>query len=342
MKKVVYVGSLLALVGISIVSCKKENIIPSSEGGKSKVEMNHTKSSLYYRYNDTMVIFNTVDDFDSVIASAGEVLYRDLAGLDYMCYAETLGEGDTSSVGDEFLDYVLNRDLIVQIGNYIYRINKPNQAVFALHVDKVDNYDDLVAENTSNENILAFTTDDNVFELLGEEVSDKAIGDCRSTNQSVDGWTEYANFIDVNNIYGNGTDKRYKFERRFMVRYDSWGVYKKLFTEFKHNEKWYGIWDETYFTVAYQVAYYVKNGGSASVQHFPLYPFATTPQTVNVATSNYEWYDDNKEIIHYRGSKCLKKFDLKAWCWMRNRETLKHNLVPSSFLRIYDDLQVWQ
>lgn len=341
MKKVIYVGAFLALVGISIVGCKKEPI--QTIGAKNSSEQTLQLKSTAYRSDGKLLIFNSVADFDAIIERAGDDLYSELKALEFKAFAETISSQSENVLEDEFLSYVLNEDLAVQIGNYIYKIDKPKQAVFALPVAESASYSDLIAENTANKYVLAFSTEDNVFELLGEvESTEKSSTSCRNSQTGGDEWVEYANFIDVNNIYGNGTDKRYKFERNLKVRYDSWGIYKKLFTEFKHNEKWYGIYDETYFTIAYQVSYQVKGGGSGTQTHYPTYPFATTAQTVNVPTGSYEYYDDSKEIIHYRATKCLKAYDLKAWCWMRNRQTLKHNLVPDAgYYRIHDNLDVW-
>ncbi len=341
MKKIIYLGAILASGVTLIVGCKKSVIEPV--GSNSKTESIQLKNA-YYTTDSKMLIFNTVEDFDAIIENAGDDLYSELRSLDFTCYAETLDDHSPNLVEDEFLSYVLNEHFIVQIGNYIYKINKPNQTVFALSTEHASSYNDLVAENITNEYVLPFSTEDNVFELLAEvESTDKSSTSCRNSNSSVDPWFMYADFIDVNNIYGNGTDKRYKFERRFMVRYDNWGIYRKLFTEFKHNENWFGLWDETYFTVAYQVSYQIKGGGSGTFTHYPSYPFATTSQTVNVPTNQYEYLDDNKEIVHYRATKCLKAYDLKSWCWMRNRATLKHNLVPGSsgYLRVNDNLDVW-
>ena len=114
-----------------------------------------------------------------------------------------------------------------------------------------------------------------------------------------------------------------------MVRYDNWGIFRKLFTEFKHKEVAGGTFDGTYVSFVYKVKYAVKNGGTGNVIHDASYPFATNT-TISVPTDYYEYYTDNKEVVHYRGTKCLKAYDLKSWMWMRSRETLKPILAPSS------------
>ena len=135
----------------------------------------------------------------------------------------------------------------------------------------------------------------------------------------------------------------YSWSKNINLKYDNWGIYRKLVTEFEHKEKWFGLWDETYFTIVYQISYKVKGGGSGTQEHFPYYPFATTEIIFNVPTSTYEYCDNNKQILHYSGTRCLIAYDLKSWCWMRNRKTLKHNLFPSiGFYRINQNLDVWK
>lgn len=335
-------GSLfLALVGIGIFGCKKEI---SSNQQKSNSQ-NVKEKSILYRVENGMLVLNTVDDFDQLIELSTEDFNQTLKDLDYMSYIETLNVNEVNIIEDGFLSVVLNKNLVVQIQNYIYLVNKASSKVFALHKDNFSSYPDLIAENISNKYVLEFSTEDNVFELLGEiENTEKSMSkNCRSTNSNSDGWSEYADFIDEDNIYSNGPDKRYKFERKFIVKYDNWGIYRKLYTEFKHNEKWYGLNDGTYFTIVYQVKYYVKNGNSGTDSKYPSYPFETTnPDSVQIPISNYDYFSDKKEIQHYKGTKCLKAYDLRSWCWMRNRKTLRHKLVPNNgCLRIHDNLCIY-
>jgi hypothetical protein len=332
MKKVIYGGVFLALISVSVIGCKKSTVKPKEES----IESQQLKTSLY-RTDDKMLIFNTVPDFDAIIERAGEDLYSELKALEFMSYAETLSSEQENVLDDEFLSWVLNKDLAVQIGNYIYKIDKPNSTVYALSVSQASSYADLIAKNTSNKYVLTFSTEDNVFELLGEvESTEKGSNSCRNSNQQVDNWFEYADFVDVDNVYGNGSDKRYKFERKLKIKYDNWGIYRKFYTEFWHNEKLGGVFDETYFYICDSVQYNVKGGGSGLLTHYPSYAFALN-QAIEVPTSNYTYYDDHKEVVYYRATKCLKAYKIRAWVWMRNREDFTPDLVPSSgYLRISD------
>lgn len=335
MKKLIYGTLFLALAGIGVVGCKKEiasnNQTNKSQGVKEK--------SILYRVENGMLVLNTVDDFDQLIELSTEDFNQTLKDLDYTSYIETLNANEVNTIEDGFLSVVLNRDQAVQIQNYIYRINKASNKVFALHKDYFSSYSDLITENTSNKYILEFSTEDNVFELLGEvEDTEKALSKkCQSTKENNDGgWNEYADFTDVDNIYGNGKDKRYKFKYRCMVRYDNWGIYRKLFTEFKHKESFGGTWDYTHVSIIYKVKYEIKNGGSGNVTYDDNYSFATNT-SIQVPTSQYDYVTANKEIVHYKGTKCLRAYDLNSWFWMRSRKTLMPILAPSSgCIRIND------
>lgn len=292
-----------------------------------------------YWVENEMLVLNSVDDFDQLIELSTEEFNQTLNDLDYVSYLESLSSDDINSIEDEFLSVALNRDQVIQIQNYIYRINKASNKIFALHRDYYNSYEDLIIENTSNQYILEFSTEENVFELLGEvEDNEKALSKkCQSSKENNNGgWYQYADFRDVGNIYNKGKDKRYKFKYRCMVRYDNWGIYRKLFTEFKHKEAFGGTWDGTYFSFVYRAKYIVKNGNSGNVIQDASYPFALNTSN-NVPTSEYQYFTTNKEIIHYRGTKCLKAYDLNSWIWVRSRETLKPILAPTSgCIRIND------
>lgn len=328
MKKLIYGTLFLAMVGIGIIGCKKEFASNQQKSNSQNVK----EKSILYRIENGMLVLNTVDDFDQLIELSTEDFNQTLKDLDYTSYIETINTDDVNTIEDGFLSVLLNNNQAVQIQNYIYRVNKASSKVFALHKDNFSSYADLITENSSNKYILEFSAEDNVFELLGEvEDLEKTLSKkCQSSNDNTDGvWNQYADFRDVNNFYGKGTDKRYKFKYRCMVRYDNWGIYRKLFTEFKHKEAFGGTFDGTFVSFVYRAKYAVKNGNAGNVIHDVNYPFATTTM-ISVPTSNYEYFTDNKEVIHYKGTKCLKAYDLNSWFWMRSRETMKPKLAPSS------------
>lgn len=338
MKKLVYGSLFLALTGIGMIGCKKE-IFQGRNNSPTNSDYN-TKSGIgvapLYHVSNGMLVISSVENFDSLINIADEQYYQQLINLSYTSYQETVTIDSLNSIEDQLLSAVLNSNRVVQIGNYIYRINKSTEKVFALHKSQYNvSFQDLIAENIGNKNVLEFSTEDNVFELLGEYKNEESDGEkalsknCQSSQQNNNGgWYQYADFTDVNNIYGKGKNKRYKFSVWLRVRYDNWGIYRKLFTEFKHKEAWGGIWDETYASIAFQVHYIAKNGHTGVVTHYPTFAFASNPNYT--ATANYEFMTKNKEVVHYRQTKCLKSYALRSWVWYRDRATLKPKLWPSN------------
>ena len=258
--------------------------------------------------------------------------------MNHKTYKEVKEEtkSNVDLVGDEYLAQILNNDLSVQIGDWIFRVNKSSEKVFALPVEHAEYYNDLINENTSNKLVLEFTTEDDVFYLLEDEDDSKSLSrNCQSSKQNNDGgWLQYADWTDDNGIYGT-LGKRYKFERKIRVRYDNWGIYRKLNFEFWHKENFGGTWDETNFSLQVYGTYLVRNGSIGSYSLFP----TINPMVSGLLNSTgkyfYDFVDDHKELIVYRGTRCLKEYELRGWSWFRNRATLKPNLAPNHGTGVY-------
>lgn len=227
---------------------------------------------------------------------------------------------------------VLNKNFLIQIGNYVYKVNKPEEKVFALHTNRIDLLNELVEENTKNINILCFSVEDDVFDLLNEysegTTTIKSNESCANSNQKNNGgWKEYATLLDENNTYGNGTNKTYKFSVFYKVRYDNWGINRKLFVRFKHKATG-GTYDATHFTPVYEYSYKNKKGHTGSDNVYPSYDFALNPETT--LSTHYVYLDKNRPVELYKGTRCLVTYSLKSWVWFRNRKTLKPQLYPSN------------
>jgi hypothetical protein len=163
MKREIYVGVFLALVGVSIVGCKKNVSQPTP-----KFDL-----TLNIATDGRMLIFKTTEDYNKVVNNPTEkersVFISKVKGMKHTTYAEKLaitksGESD-DLIGDEYMSTILNEDWIVQIGDYLYRVNKPTESVYVLPAANIDEYQDLVDENKSNPHIRKFSTLENVIEL---------------------------------------------------------------------------------------------------------------------------------------------------------------------------------
>jgi hypothetical protein len=80
-------------------------------------------------------------------------------------------------ITDEDFKSILNPDLVVQIGDYILKVNPSTQKVYALSAAHEAEYADLVAERMSNANIRQFSTNDDVLELLQSGQSSQRCGE---------------------------------------------------------------------------------------------------------------------------------------------------------------------
>lgn len=161
MKKVIYGGLFLAFVGITIAGCKKDVSNPAPK----------FDSALNIATDGRMLIFKTSEDYSKIIDGQNEkewsLFLSKVKKMEHFTYAEVLGKSKTGEdlIGDESLSEILNEDCIVQIGDYLYRVNKLTESVYVLPAENISEYQDLVSENKSNPHIRKFSTSEDVIEL---------------------------------------------------------------------------------------------------------------------------------------------------------------------------------
>lgn len=199
MRRLIYAGTIFAMVGTAIVGCKKDNPIQNSDAKNSTIQM--SEKSLRYYSNGTFLIFPTVADYDSTITDLSYIeeveLITDLNALNYDSYSEYLddqGQNAVDRIGEDIMKSVLNKDQIVQIGNYLYRVNKQIEKVFVLPVANVSEYQDLINENKSNKNIRQFSTIDDVIELAESGAEGEK---CSESGSSQKSQTQTQTYVDI-------------------------------------------------------------------------------------------------------------------------------------------------
>lgn len=198
MKKLIFGTLFLALVGIGTTGCKKEvlnknsSMVTNTQNNSSQI-----KSLTGFQSDGKMLIFNTSDDFANFIefdiskhvneynvnSKEGQPALRnikqELANEVYSRYSNYISSSNqVDYINDNILNEVLNKDMIVQIGNYLYRLNKEKEKVFVLSSTyKVTDYNDLVSENTSNKKIMVYSTEEDVLEMVeAGRLSEKVVG----------------------------------------------------------------------------------------------------------------------------------------------------------------------
>ena len=178
MKKTIITSIALASLatGISLYSCKKEEI----------PQQQNPATVLNVSVKNDLLVFKTTDDYREIVDNSSQeekikftenVKSMNAFSSYYEYYSAKNPSvlSDASAIEVDFLQTILNKDAAVQIGDYIYKINKAQEKVFALHVSYSNEYNDVVSGNTSNPNILEFSTSDDVLDLIEQQGGIKAI-----------------------------------------------------------------------------------------------------------------------------------------------------------------------
>jgi hypothetical protein len=112
---------------------------------------------------------------------------------------------------DDFLGQLLNEDGIIQIGNFIYKVNLQSQKVFVLPATNSSEYQDLVNENKSNKNIRQFTTNDDVIYLAESGASGEK---CNNPSSGFELSTEFESSSSL--------------RTRCLIKYFTAGIYYRV------------------------------------------------------------------------------------------------------------------
>lgn len=118
-----------------------------------------------------VLAFKTIEDYRRAVDNPTEELsgtvkavIRKFAG--FQSYLISRRRATEHVFNDEYFESMLNSDQVVQIGEFLFRINPKAKKVFVLPASKINEYKDLVAENLSNKNITVYSTDEDVLDLV--------------------------------------------------------------------------------------------------------------------------------------------------------------------------------
>ncbi len=163
MKKLLLRGGLFSiLLTASVVSCKKE-VAPKQEALDEPKKQEMTSDG-------RMLIFNSSSTYENLVSNPDEKAQKEfllkISKMSHTTFAEKVEkEKSVDLIDDEYFSSIINEDAIVQIGDYLYRINTVSEKVFVLPASHISEYSDLVNENKANKNIRQFSTGDYVIEL---------------------------------------------------------------------------------------------------------------------------------------------------------------------------------
>jgi hypothetical protein len=272
MKQTLSISAMALLTGMFIFSCQKEQPI--------NVVSQNSNSVVTVKNN--LLVFNTTDDYRNLVDnSSPEQMLKftnEIKGMkNFTHYSEHSSSknpsvlSDSTSMNDDFLQTILNKDAAVQIGNYIFKLDFIKEKVFALKVMYASQYTDLINENTTNLNISSFSFADDVLDLILNPVATKR---CKETG--------IGSYITTTKFY---MDNEGQLPVDGTLRFRRFGIYFHLFAEVQGAS---GVKVSIYLEPVY---YHVKCGTTVG------------PYNVNGygGTANYHKYNS------YQGSKNLNE-----------------------------------
>ena len=192
MKKLVYGGMFLTMLVTGIVACKKENVISNVENAVNKSYTVEKIEGL--EKVGSILKFSTIEDYVNFVEDSVDTKWDRLeqyanangfqnyftqnAAPDYFT--------DTLSMDDD-LGKLLNVDGVVILGDYAVKVDVAKQRVFvSTETNLASNYEDLIAGNTSNKAVKAFSTEEDVVDIMLEgEVFKCSEGGVGSRSKSV-------------------------------------------------------------------------------------------------------------------------------------------------------------
>jgi len=178
---------------------------------------------------DNRVVFRTTEDYLRVVnrpdERTREQLLEVLKSRGFVSHADlsTAGSSDRL-VEDEYFAHIVNPDLCVQIGNYIFHVSPASEKVYALLATRDEQYAALVAEDTTNPSILQFDAGEDVLDAVRHSpTQDWTLfcneNSCGGRDQFTDVyWSEQTPSGQTNNYRMSGSVKYVKLGIYFTIK----------------------------------------------------------------------------------------------------------------------------
>ena len=247
----------LVTLALLVFACSKKNeaVVPTS--------INDIKDSVFVK-NGRMV-FAEISNYENMVkdTTSREKTFRSVSSENFFSLATNSSKAsvNASLYDSKFLQRVLNQDGIVQIGEWIIKVDLAKSLCFVLNKKHENEYVDLVKENSSNTHISSYSTDENVLELLASHQSSAKTNGLfckdRSARVKKDEGFEYLNVAQTLRL-------------DCKVVYQKAGIYFSLQGKIKAQEKIAGVWfqkglrmDLSYaYSLNVRCGYYDTNSGS--------------------------------------------------------------------------------
>lgn len=184
MKKLVFGGLFLSAIVGGFVACKKEVLTPTNSAESTNAEVLRFNETYHVASTGKMLVFESAGSYSETIGKADSAyqvnFLKTVEEFEHTSFLEDLIErkSDSNPVEDDYLASILNKDQIVQIGDYLYRVNIADEKVFVLPAENIEQYSDLKGENTKNKNIAVYSTGDDVIDLVEKGKGSEVLAKC--------------------------------------------------------------------------------------------------------------------------------------------------------------------
>lgn len=180
MKKFFYGSLFLAIVGIGIVGCEKEEITSPNISPNTSYNVSQNAISS----DGEILIFESVESFESAVDDLTDEKIEDLTSEvaklqfeNYFSVEHPSLKNSSNTEMDNVLGQLLNKDGVIQIGSHIFKIDLSTEQVFVISTDnKKTDYEDLINGNTSNKKISVYSVDEDVLYIVNGETREKCSG----------------------------------------------------------------------------------------------------------------------------------------------------------------------
>lgn len=302
MKKLFYCLGLAIMLNL-FSSCNKSNDIVTISNPTISREFNLQEESNMLLFPDEETFERCILKLDTIDCDTWELDNEFISAR--KVYLTNNPESDSLPMDDKSLMTVLNENYMVGIGNWRFKLNPISRKVFVLSADNLNKIDLLMAEDESDEDIVVFSFDDDIWGDLA--------GSAKCNDECANG--------DKEKIKEKGyceSDTR-KFKSKCKLKYNNFGIIKKIKISFSHRcmlncslvvSGGGNAADFTEFSVGYSGSYQKKCGGSGN----PNKPicFSNFQQTI-LCYSDRD-YDENI----YHGTKCLSSFNIYGYFYWVN------------------------
>ncbi len=306
MKKIIFFAVVL-----SIFSCKKGNldsIITSTDVTVEKTVTQLLEPPLIHG----RLVFSSESHFDDYLQYLGDIynaqgeeglnsweVSKGFTSMRSNFYANTpdsiVESLEDLPINDLVLFSLLNTGGIIEVNPWIFKLNTESRLIYVLPSSYAGAANDLF-NTPSSPDIVQLSFDDEVFEILSSSSDDsknrESCRPCTRADGDSEGWEDYCDLTI-------GT--RYTFRYKARHKYENFGITKTLFSELCHRKRRGG---SLYNHFVNHDIYFRYRWLSKRCEWGELTKLWSNPNWDGIARDR-TWY-------HYRGTSCLKAFELET------------------------------